>query len=1616
MGKQTLQKLCSLFLIVSFLFTFSPTGQVKAATITVTTLAGGTASGDGYCSLQEAISAAINDMATDACSAGSGNDTIAFSVIGTIPISSAISMSSAFNGTITIDGGNAITLSGSSSYLFYVMWGVDLTLQNIILTGTGGGVSLSQASTLRTNGATFSGFPGRAIDATSSTVVVDNSIFASNSNDIYTSNFNGSPAATVNNSTFRYGYDSTYPNVQIMDGSLNISGSRFYDNTDRTCLLMTSGTTLTMSSTYFTDNTSASGNTAISNSGTADITLSRFINNQITASGTVSGGAIGNSGSMTIDRSLFDGNGVTSTGGSGYAATGGAIFSSGTLNITRSFFNGNVALSSYVSEGGALNIETGTASVANSTFTGNSAMSGAVIYIDNGALTLTNNTFKDNIIALRYMFAGYIHRYNAGSATLHMYNNVISEAVGYVIPTYNWMACSTSATTSVGNYVLGGGCGGTSATASELPMGSISGSTYSQTFPLLPGNIAINGGDAGTCESIDQRGIARPQQSICDAGAFESRGFAISSPSGSGQSANLNSAFTNPLTLSIAPSTANGEPVDGGYITFTAPSSGASTSFAPSTTVLISSGAASLPVTANAIEGSYNVSATTNGAPSTLTYALSNMDPPDVVSIVRADTSPTTASQVDFTVTFSEAVTGVDATDFNVVSTNSANGIIEDVTGSGTTWNVSVYSITGEGTLGLNLIDNDSIIDASSFPLGGSGANNGNFTGEVYTIDRLAPTIMSINLTSTNPAEQGSTVNFEVVFSEIVNNADEYDFDVFPTGSVTGFSVGTVSGNGTDTITVPVNSGTGVGTIRLQVLSTATINDAIGNAYVGPATSTGSYTLQDTTAPTITAITALDTNPTNAASVRYSVTFSEDVMGVDTADFEVITSGTLSGVSISGITGSDDTYTLTVNTGSGSGTLYIHPNLPASISDLNMVDFTGTSVAGDEYTIDNLGPQVNWITRADASPVLAGATVNYTIVFNESVSGVQAADFTLTTTGGISGASIGTPSGSGTTWTVPVSVGSASGTIRLDIDAGATIIDTLANALTTIYTSGEVYTVDADSPQVTGITRADANPTAAASVDFTVDFSEDVSGLDSADLTVSTSGSISGASVATISSGTDSYTVSVNTGTGSGTIRLDVVSGASISDTTGNDLANDPYTGDEFYTLDRETGDVTSILRENPLSSLTNAATVIFRVTFVEGMQNVDTSDFVLNTSGTAAGTINAVIIVNPEVYDITVTTISGTGELALEFYPGHNITDLLGNALPAVPTVTTSESYMIDNEVIIISADGLIGNPGAQTIVDGQTYFANFTSMIVNFSKDANNPAGDSDPDDVTNPLNYLLLQTGPDGDFNTEDCYAFEAAGNMPVGDDVLIPTGPVTYANNGGSGSFTATVTLNGGSVLPSGYYRLFVCGSTSIYDLAGNALYGGFDAIYSFTAINTSNQSGTTLLAPATGFAPDQTTAVSPAEVSYSKFNDLEMEIPALGIEESIVGVPYGENTWDITWLKDNIGWLAGTAYPTWAGNTVLTGHLYTSDGKAGPFVGLGTLKWGDEILIHQDGKVYTYAVRSVREKVSPKDTSYITRHEVYDWITLMTCQGYDESSESYRYRTVVRAVLVSVSEE
>jgi LPXTG-site transpeptidase (sortase) family protein len=307
----------------------------------------------------------------------------------------------------------------------------------------------------------------------------------------------------------------------------------------------------------------------------------------------------------------------------------------------------------------------------------------------------------------------------------------------------------------------------------------------------------------------------------------------------------------------------------------------------------------------------------------------------------------------------------------------------------------------------------------------------------------------------------------------------------------------------------------------------------------------------------------------------------------------------------------------------------------------------------------------------------------------------------------------------------------------------------------------------------------------------------------------------------------------------------------------------------------------------------------------------------------------------------------------------------------------------------------------GATPVLPGSTIVERIRFLRIRFDLALDNPPGDTGIDDASNPANYLLVRSGVNGVFDTSSCLAGVA------GDDVNIVVDWVRYPFGGDS----ARIYFNWGYVLQTGDYRLLVCGATSItaggIPLAGDGVNAGTDFLFDFSVILPSRL-------PDTGFPPDKISQLSGELLSVDSYQNsgLVLEIPRLDLSIPITSIPFQDTTWDVTWLSNQVGWLEGTAFPTWGGNSVLTGHVVNASGLPGPFAELGSLRYGDQIIIQGWGQNYIYEVRSVKNQ-NAEDFSTALQHEEYPWITLITCTGYTPFNEIYSSRIIVRAVQVGI---
>jgi hypothetical protein len=132
---------------------------------------------------------------------------------------------------------------------------------------------------------------------------------------------------------------------------------------------------------------------------------------------------------------------------------------------------------------------------------------------------------------------------------------------------------------------------------------------------------------------------------------------------------------------------------------------------------------------------------------------------------------------------------GGDASDFSLFTSGALTGAsVTNVSGADNIYNVSVNTGSEDGSLSLNLEDDDSILDAAGNSLGGAGPGNGSFTsGEQYTVIRSAANILTATFASnkTNDgwvielnenSNQGNGVNSNSATFYVGDNAEDRQF------------------------------------------------------------------------------------------------------------------------------------------------------------------------------------------------------------------------------------------------------------------------------------------------------------------------------------------------------------------------------------------------------------------------------------------------------------------------------------------------------------------------------------------------------------------------------------------------------------------------------------------------------------------------------------------------------------------------------------------------------------------------------------------------------------------------------------------------------------------------
>lgn len=452
--------------------------------------------------------------------------------------------------------------------------------------------------------------------------------------------------------------------------------------------------------------------------------------------------------------------------------------------------------------------------------------------------------------------------------------------------------------------------------------------------------------------------------------------------------------------------------------------------------------------------GTYTVRVqTTDAASATYAEAMTITVVDDVAPTVASVSVPANAwyvagQNLDFTVNFSESVT--------VVTTGGTPRIALTV---GTTTVYADY-VSGSGTSALvfryTVQAND--LDTNGITVGNLSLNGGTLAdaagnNAVLTLNSVGST--SAVLVDAVTPSASSTPDLALASDSGTSGTDNITSDTTPTFTGTAEANSTVTlydSDGTTVLGTATADGAGAWTITSSTLAsgshniTVKITDAAGNTSA--ASSPLAITV-DATAPsavTLSTTSVADTAATNGSTVA-------TLSGTDTT-----------ALTYALVAGSGDTHngSFTIS----GGNLQAAANLAAGTYNIRV---QATDAAGNTteqtFTITvTAGPSVSSINRAAGSALTNATSVDFTVTFNESVTGVDASDFALTTTGTAAG-TIASITGNGTTYTVTVNGLSGDGTLRLDLDnSGTGIVNAGTQAITGGYTSGQTYTLDTSSP------------------------------------------------------------------------------------------------------------------------------------------------------------------------------------------------------------------------------------------------------------------------------------------------------------------------------------------------------------------------------------------------------------------------------------------------------------------------------------------------------------------------------------------------------------------------
>ncbi len=742
-------------------------------------------------------------------------------------------------------------------------------------------------------------------------------------------------------------------------------------------------------------------------------------------------------------------------------------------------------------------------------------------------------------------------------------------------------------------------------------------------------------------------------------------------------------------------------------------------------------------------------------------YAIDTLRP--TATIVVADNALKIGETSLVTITFSEAVSGFTNADLSI-----ANGTLSAVSSAdgGITW-TATFTPTSSITDATNLItlNNSGVADlAGNAGTGTTDSNN-------YAIDTVRPTATVVF--AQNTLKIGDTSLVTITFSEAVSGFTNADLSI-ANGTLTAVSSadGGITWTATFTPSANITDAT-----NLVTLDNTGVADLAGNAGSGT-TDSNNYSI-DTQRPTATIVMA-DPALSAGETSLVTITFSEAISGFTNADLTV-PNGTLTAVSSAdgGITWTA-TFTPTVGVNDTSNIITL---ANTGIADLAGNAGTGTTNSGN-FTINTVAPTAT-IVVADNSLTI-GETTTVTITFSEAVTGFNNADLTIAN-GTLTAVS---SSDGGITWTAtftPTSnITDASNLITLDNSGVQNASGNAGNGTT----NSNNYAIDTQRPTAT-IALADSALGVGQTTTVTITFSEAVSGLTLADLTVA-NGTLSGLSTSDNITYTATFTPSAGITDTSNIITLD---NTGITDIAGN--TGSGTTDSANYVIDSQRPTATIVISDTDLRPGESA---LVTITFSEAVSGFDNSDL-----SVANGTLSNVSSSDGGItWTATFTPTIGVSDATnLIVLNNAGISDLAGNAGTGT---TNSANYAVQTEVptatIVVADTSLKAGESSMVTITFSEAVSGFSNADLTIANGTLSNVVSSDGGITwTATLTPTANVTDTSNLITLDNSGVTNASGNSGVGTtdsnnfaiDTALPTATIVVADNRLGIGETTTVTI-------------------------------------------------------------------------------------------------------------------------------------------------------------------------------------------------------------------------------